>query len=97
MISESEGIPDLETVVNRTGLSRWEVIALISGETSPSAPTQQSISIITFNAVLVISIAVLCSWCFWRFFKKKRPKDKKKDGKKQVSQEAGICYSPRSD
>ena len=37
MISESEGIPDLETVVNRTGLSRWEVIALISGETSPTS------------------------------------------------------------
>ena len=53
----------METVVNRTGLSRWQVIALIT--------------------VLVFSIAVLCSWCFWRFFKKKRPKDKKKDGKKQ--------------
>jgi len=24
-----------------------------------------------------------CVWCFWRFFKKKRPKDKKKEGKKQ--------------
>ena len=44
----------METVVNRTGLSRWQVIALIT--------------------VLVFSIAVLCSWCFWRFFKKKRPK-----------------------
>jgi len=58
-----EGIPDLESVVDRTGLSRWQVIALIS--------------------VLIFSIAVLCFWCFWRFFKKKRPKDKKKDGKKQ--------------
>ena len=60
----------METVVNRTGLSRWQVIALIT--------------------VLVFSIAVLCSWCFWRFFKKKRPKDKKKDGKKQVSRR---CHS----
>ena len=25
----------------------------------------------------------LCGWCSWRFLKKKRPKDKKKDGKKQ--------------
>ena len=63
-------MPDLETVVNTTGLTRWEVIALI--------------------AVLILSTAVLCSWCFWRFFKKKRPKDKKKDGKKQVRKEAGM-------
>ena len=51
--SESGGIPDIEVVVNRTGLSRWQVIALLS--------------------VLILSTAVLCSWCFWRFFKKKRP------------------------
>ena len=64
----------METVVSRTGLSRWQVIALIT--------------------VLVFSIAVLCSWCFWRFFKKKRPKDKKKDGKKQVSKEAlSLCLT----
>ena len=63
----------METVVNRTGLSRWQAITLI--------------------AVLIFSTAVLCSWCFWRFFKKKRPKDKKKDGKKQVSIE-GSCILP---
>jgi len=33
--------------------------------------------------VLVCFCLTVCVWCFWRFFKKKRPKDKKKDGKKQ--------------
>jgi len=31
----------------------------------------------------VCFFVALCTWCTWRFFKKKRPKDKKKDGKKQ--------------
>jgi hypothetical protein len=30
-----------------------------------------------------VALVALCGWCFYRFFKKKRPKDKKKnkDGK----------------
>lgn len=40
-----------------------------------------------YPAVLVAGIVGFCGWCIWRFFKKKRPKDKKKkDGRiEQVS------------
>ena len=62
ILLESGGLQSF--IGERTGLSRWQVILLIS--------------------VLLLSALILCSGCFWRFFKKKRPKDKKKDGKKQV-------------
>ena len=43
------------------------------------------------SLILIFSVLIGCLiggsfWCVWRFFKKKRPKDKKKgkDGKDQV-------------
>ena len=83
LISEEPGIQDraaqvVTNVADSTGLSRWLVILLISGETTTGLPQT-----LTYHSVFVLSTATLCSWCFWRFFKKKRPKDKKKDGKKQ--------------
>ena len=44
--------------------------------------------------LVLIALAIgLVVWCIWRFFKKKRPKDKKKgkDGKDQVKTGLGIC------
>lgn len=33
-----------------------------------------------FFSVLAIGVFTLCAWCIYRFFKKKRPKQKKKEG-----------------
>eukprot|EP00096_Caligus_rogercresseyi_P012996 TRINITY_DN566_c0_g1_i1.p1 TRINITY_DN566_c0_g1~~TRINITY_DN566_c0_g1_i1.p1 ORF type:complete len:441 (+),score=133.63 TRINITY_DN566_c0_g1_i1:231-1553(+) len=38
--------------------------------------------VIVALSVIALSLLLCCGWCVWRFFKKKRPKDKrKKDGK----------------
>jgi hypothetical protein len=46
---------------------------------------------------VLIALAIgLVVWCVWRFFKKKRPKDKKKgkDGKEQVNNLNVVFCSP---
>jgi len=58
----------------------WEDTNKIVGERLGLSNWQTVAAIIVFACLCV----GLCGWCTWRFFKKKRPKDKKKDGKKQV-------------
>ena len=46
-------------------------------------------------SVLLFGIFALCGWCVYRFFKKKRPKDKKKEKGKldEVTQQRLTLFS----
>merc|ERR1711983_319918 len=73
--SDSDPPPDEGT---ETGGVKDEIINNV-GETLGLNNWQAVAAIIVFVCLCV----GLCGWCSWRFLKKKRPKDKKKDGKKQ--------------
>merc|ERR1711983_291071 len=73
--SDSDPPPDEGT---ETGGVKDEIINNV-GETLGLNNWQAVAAIIVFVCICL----AFCCWCSGRFFKKKRPKDKKKDGKKQ--------------